>query len=268
MSPRYLQYEAKIAIHLAKIASTEILPHYYGNFKKEEKFDGSPVTEADYKSNLIIQNGLQHFFPNDGIVSEELEDINGDRVWYIDPIDGTKGFINHNDQFAIHIGLAINQKPDLGLVYKPITKEYYLGIKNQGAFRYNPDGSKIPLKVSKEDRPLVLISNKQLLTNCYKLYQALNPDKLLINGGLGLRLMSIANGISDAYVKPYKEYGGSWDICAPQIILEEAGGIMRYLDDTKITYHRQKEIGRRFIAARNRETFDNIAKIVIDQIHQ
>ena len=105
-----LIHELNIAIALAKTASDEIMRIYNQGFDVDYKEDGSEVTIADRKSNEIILEGLVHSFPEDGIISEELEQVDStnDRYWYVDPIDGTSGFVKRRGDFAIHIGLAIH----------------------------------------------------------------------------------------------------------------------------------------------------------------
>jgi len=90
--------ELELAQRLAVEAGNAILPIYYGAMDVMTKADNTPVTNADVLANRIIQDGLQKAFPLDGIVSEELETVEGSRCWYIDPIDGTRGFIEHSDQ--------------------------------------------------------------------------------------------------------------------------------------------------------------------------
>src|SRR3989338_9157416 len=103
---------------------------------------GIPVTETDKAANELIVQGLHNAFPQDGIVSEELPPLEGlegvvNRVWYVDPLDGASGFVYRSDQFAVHIGLAIDEEAVLGVVHKPTTGETYFGIKGQGAYLAN-----------------------------------------------------------------------------------------------------------------------------------
>src|SRR3989344_2257435 len=116
-----LEKELDVAISAARKAGVEIMQIYYEGIKdKRCKGDGSPVTEADILANEIINGELSKAFPKDGIISEELENVEGERIWYVDPIDGTKQFAGRSEQFAVHIGLAIDKKPVVGIVYKLI----------------------------------------------------------------------------------------------------------------------------------------------------
>src|SRR5438094_223594 len=110
-----LQHELEIAIALARLAGKTILRHYAAGFVAEEKFGvdnfSEPVTIADREASRIIVDGLTAAFPDDGILSEEEDDdldlrLSKHRVWIVDPIDGTAGYISHDGDFAVHIGLA------------------------------------------------------------------------------------------------------------------------------------------------------------------
>lgn len=265
-TPRYRQ-ELETAVALAHAASTAILPFYYRGLEQEIKQDGTPVTAADRLANEIIQDGLQKAFPHDGIISEELADISGERQWYVDPIDGTRGFIGHSDQFAIHIGLAEEGKPVLGLVYKPTTGEYYSGSPELGAWRVHPNGSKKPLQVHSDLEGIALIVNTTFLTEEQELLRALQPTKTFVSGSLGLRMMRIAEGIANVYIKQRKESGGTWDLCAPQAIVEAAGASVAKIDGTPMHYHGQRKLNAEIIAASSRELLEYVAGVmrILDQ---
>lgn len=250
------------AVALAHTAREAILLFYYRGLEEELKADGTPVTAADRLANEIIQDGLQKAFPHDGIISEELSDIAGERQWYVDPIDGTKGFIGHSDQFAIHIGLVEEGKPVLGLVYKPTTGEYYCGGPELGAWRVHPDGSKKPLPVNHDLEGIALIVNTTFLLEEQELLRALQPTKTLVSGSLGLRMMRIAEGVANVYIKPRKESGGTWDLCAPQAIVEAASASVAKMDGTPMHYHGQRELGTEIIVASSRELLDYVAGVM------
>jgi len=257
-----LQKEQQLALALAREASAAILPLYYSGVDVEDKEDGSPVTIADKRSNQIILDGIQKAFPNDGIVSEELDTISGKRFWYVDPIDGTKGFIGHSDQFAIHIALAEKgDTPMLGLVYKPTTGEYYITARGEGAYRVNPDGSKTQLQVAGDREGLRIVTNMTFTLKQRTLVDILQADKLYMGGGLGLRAMRVAEGLADIYIKD-SDNGGTWDTAAPQAIIEEAGGIVMRLDGSPVIYSGQRGPSERMVFSKNRDLGLYVADIV------
>ena len=105
--------ELRVAIELARTAGAAILEHYEGPLKIEQKAsydDVEPVTQADRIANELIVTGLKREFPGDGILAEESVDtkrrLEKSRVWMVDPLDGTNGFIDGNGDFAVQIGLA------------------------------------------------------------------------------------------------------------------------------------------------------------------
>ena len=115
--------EIKVAHYLAREAGKVIMQIYSTDFSVHMKGKGDPVTEADKRANDLIVNGLQKEFPNDGIVAEESPRDTAQqgkaRVWYVDPLDGTKEFISKNGEFSVMIGLAIDGSSSLGVVYRP-----------------------------------------------------------------------------------------------------------------------------------------------------
>jgi len=267
MTQNQFERELEISLRLAETASTRIMKHYYGTYQAHDKSDGTPVTNADVESNQIIVEGLRKSFPLDGIVSEELADVpnNSGRVWYIDPIDGTKGFIGHSDQFAVHIGLAQENRPVLGIVYKPTTKEYYFGVENQGAYRVHPDGSRIKLEVSTRPGIELITATNLLLSHFgHQLICALEPQKNLVSGSEGLRMMRLAEGVANLHIPTGAYEMNTWDLCAPQIIAEEAGAVVKYLNGNSVEYHGQRKLEKYFVAAAN----DSLYKHVVGEIRR
>src|SRR3989338_6114470 len=246
--------ELRTAICLAEQAAVEVTRFYYGTVEQRLKDDGTPVTQADVRANEIIQQGLHRAFPRDGIVSEELEDIVGERTWYIDPIDGTRGFIERSDQFAIHIGLAVEHVPVLGIVYKPTTGEYYWGIKGEGARRVSPHGHEKGMVVTSDYdlKALKLIVDKDFLTQNpgAAFIKHVNPERTSVSGSEGLRVMRVVENTADLHLTNKNNSCSTWDLCAPQAIVEAAGGYVSYLDESSIQYTGQRKLGKYFVIAK------------------
>ena len=119
-----------------------ILNIYDTEFKIDEK-DSTPLTEADLQSHNIIVSGLKSITPDIPIISEEekLESFSSEkaeRYWLIDPLDGTREFINKNGEFTVNIALIENNMPVLGVVHVPVKSETYIGCKNYGAKKLMP----------------------------------------------------------------------------------------------------------------------------------
>ena len=122
--------ELEIAIEAARKASTIILEIYNSReLGVEIKDDNSPVTRADKAADKIIREHLAKHFPNYALLTEESSDdlsrLNNDYVFIVDPIDGTKEYVAHSDEFTVNIGLAYKHKPVMGVILIPVTGELY-----------------------------------------------------------------------------------------------------------------------------------------------
>jgi 3'(2'), 5'-bisphosphate nucleotidase len=190
-----------------------------------------PVTAADKAVNAFLVGALGQAFPDDGILAEESKDdlsrLQHDRIWCIDPLDGTKEFIARNGEFSIMVGLAIAGRATLGVVYQPILDFMYSGIRDQGAWLSTTAG-RSPLVVSKIENPaemrlVVSRSHRNPITDSIK--ASLGVSRERVSGSVGLKCGLIARAESDLYLHPapgHKE----WDLCAPEAILVGAGGKM------------------------------------------
>src|ERR1700704_5877682 len=144
--PQIYDRELRIALELAREAGAAILKFYEGPLDIQQKSDAhdyEPVTQADKVANEIIVDRLRQEFPGDGILAEESIDtshrLDKSRVWMIDPLDGTTGFIEGNGDFAVQIGLTENGKSVLGVVYLPLTGVFYRAVRGSGAWIERPD---------------------------------------------------------------------------------------------------------------------------------
>ena len=195
-----------------------------------EKAGGEPVTDADLAANDLVVTRLATLFPQDAILSEELPD-NGDRrhadrVWMIDPIDGTRDFIRGEPGFAVMIGLCQGGIPIMGVVSQPATGITWLGARGIGAWRITTPVVREPIAVSTIGDPANarLVSSKSRRNGYYSQFcsELGITDELLV-GSVGIKMGLIADGSRDLYVYPGTQTK-LWDTCAPQAILEAAGG--------------------------------------------
>src|SRR5882757_10030522 len=154
--------EIQIATELARAAGAVLLEHYYSPFLVEQKVNAQneleEVTAADREANELIVSRLQKEFPDDGILAEESVDsehrLDKDRVWLIDPMDGTKNFINRDGDFAVQIGLAVGGESVLGVVYQPVRAVLYRAALNRGAWMERGNKPPARMKVSKQTEPV------------------------------------------------------------------------------------------------------------------
>lgn len=225
--------ELAVSIELARDVGEVILKHYETPLTIEHKIHkdnfAEPVTEADRIANDLIVSALRGEFPDDGILAEESEDdasrLDKNRVWIIDPIDGTSGFIDGTGDFAVQIGLAEEGKSILGVVYQPIQRTIYYAAKGKGAW-IESSGQKKQTLVS----DLSILSEMRLAASrshyssrMNRVVQALNVKEEIRSGSVGLKVGLIVSRECDIYVH-LSPRTKEWDICAPEIILREAGG--------------------------------------------
>jgi len=230
-----LETELEAAIGLARTASETILDHYSREIFAEQKLGVDeyfePVTAADREASRIIVDGLKTAFPQDAILSEEETDnpserLSKKRVWIIDPIDGTAGFVKKDGDFSVQIGLAENGEPVLGVVLLPFHRTLYYAVKGEGAFA-TFDGS-MPKALRASDRAAfdemtLAFSRNHPSKGITAIIAAFRFADAIQRGSIGLKIGLISEKKADIYVhlSPRTKL---WDTCAPQVILEEAGG--------------------------------------------
>jgi 3'(2'), 5'-bisphosphate nucleotidase len=258
MEIKNYQRELIIAKDIALRTWQLIAPFYDQGVEVENKVDGTPVTKADKLANNYILERISKEFPLDSIVSEENQSIlNGERTWYVDPIDGTRGFIKRNGQFAIHIGFCENDEPLLRVVYAPILGDMYYGLVGQGAWRENQRGI-LELKVKKSNKieQIASTNGDKPKKDLISIFNYLGVKAYHNIGSEGLRLMKIAEGIADVRITEDPNKINTWDVCAPHAIIRAYGGFLKYLDGTELLYPKQREIGRRYVAANSERLVD------------
>ncbi len=242
-----LSQELTITIDLARKAGNAIMEFYDSDFLVEEKTTKDnftePVTIADKTSSKIIVEGLAKAFPEDGILSEEEIDtdarLSKKRLWLIDPMDGTKGFVQKNGDFAVQIGLAEDGEIILGVVYLPFSNQLYFASKDNGSFLVENDETPKRLQVSgKTDfsQMILGVSRDHRSPRMSSVLKHFGITKEVERGSVGLKVGLIAEQICDLYVhlSPWTKH---WDTAAPEIIVREAGGELTDLFGEKILYN-------------------------------
>ena len=231
--------EIQVIKKLAYEASKLILAVDRSDFLVTEKEKQmGPVTEADLASDRVIVSGLKDAFPEDAIVSEEsgVKDTvkRNRRVWFVDPLDGTKEFVKRNGEFSIHIGLAVEGVAVLGLVYVPVTGECAYGGKAVGAYYEKDSSAAKPLICSANTDGTRILISSHYCGKCYgEIKGLLAPEKEIKRGSVGGKVLKICLGEAD-----YLFYGENqirvWDLCAPMALIEGAGGMATDFSGKKI----------------------------------
>lgn len=214
-------------VFLAKQAGKKILSYYHSEFKVDYKADNSPVTVADIAAHDFICQALNHLTPKIPILSEELKTVSfaeRQRYWLIDPLDGTKEFLEKNGEFTINIALIEKNTPILGVVYAPVFDFCYFAENDYGAFKQVAEQAPTHLLASswKKNSPITMIISRRhgvvSLQDFFRQFSALN----LIRCGSALKFCWVAEGFADLY--PRLSPTCEWDTAAGQCILKEAGG--------------------------------------------
>jgi len=234
-SPSYLDTAKKLALK----ASQVVLDLFRQTISKSKKEDNSWVTEADLRSDEILREGLQKSFPDHSLITEEngiSGAKNSDWVWLIDPLDGTKAYEKGIEGFSVMVGLLKSGIPYLGVVVDPLKDFIYEAVKGGGAF-LTYKGKKSRLHVSERQEfskmPLVIspgFPQEKLKPIQEKLQSPLVPP---INS-VGIKVGLLVRQVADIYINHHSVH--YWDTCAPQIILEEAGGVFTKINGDPLTY--------------------------------
>jgi 3'(2'), 5'-bisphosphate nucleotidase len=252
--------ELRIAIDLARNAGAAILEFYNRPIEVLQKFDHDalePVTLADRTANELIVNGLHQHFPDDGVLAEESEDtarrLGKQRVWMVDPLDGTNGFIDGNGDFAVQIGLAVDGLAVLGVVYQPLTDLLYRAVRGQGSWIESASGDLKAAHVSEHTtlaQMRLAASRSHRSPRMDQVVRALGVKHEVQRGSVGIKVGLIIEQQCDLYVH-LSPRTKQWDTCAPQIILTEAGGRMSDLFGNPITYNGAEIQNRNGLVATN-----------------
>ena len=207
----------------------------------EKKEDGSPLTEADLISHKILVEGLNSLGLNFSILSEEdkpKHKLDDETFWLIDPLDGTKEFLDKNGDFTVNVALIEKGSPLLGIVSAPAKGELFKGILGVGAYKTNDDGqTEIKTKTLNKELITITVSrshqtekDKQVLNSISKNFNEIE----IIEAGSSLKLCRVAEGLADIYCRMGPTY--QWDIAAGQAVAEAAGGALKTLDGKDFFY--------------------------------
>ena len=253
--------ELEVVTELAREAGAILLRHYHSPFLVEQKVNANKeleeVTAADRESNDLIVRRLAAEFPDDGILAEESADterrLDKDRVWMIDPMDGTKNFIRRDGDFAVQIGLAVNGESVAGVVYQPVRDVLYRAARGAGSWIEAPEKSAARMSVSNVVAPhqMVLASSRshrsprmELVVNRFGFKDEVR------RGSVGVKIGLITERLADLYLH-MSPGTKQWDTCAPEIILIEAGGRLTDLFGQPLRYNGVRVDNRNGIVATN-----------------
>ena len=230
-------------VSIAEETAVGICQIYRRDFKVNYKEDRSPLTEADLFAHETIKKGLIKITPELPLLSEEsTDDISFARrstwetYWLVDPLDGTREFVNRRDDFTINIALIHCHRPILGVVYVPVMQVCYMATLGGGARKLTASGDKHRIKVrdSANGSPVIAVSVSHTGATTEKFLSKIG-NYSLVRGGSLLKCCLIAEGKVDFYPRFGKT--GEWDTAAGQCILEEAGGALTDFSGEPLRYN-------------------------------
>ena len=244
---------------VAKDAGSVIMDIYNRDVEVEFKNDRSPLTEADKKSNELIIQSLELFYPNIPIISEENSEISYSQrsswgeFWLIDPLDGTKEFIKKNGEFTVNIALIRDGFPVLGVVYLPVDEILYCAEKGSGAFKEVRSGnlSKIfnGVHYDELERIKVVASRSHITDEVKEFVEGLKNEGKeveMISVGSSLKLCLVAEGSANIYPRfgPTME----WDTGAAQAVVMESGReVLNFETNELLNYNKKSLVNPWFI---------------------
>ena len=242
----------KVMCAVARDAGAAIL-QVYGDedFGVQTKSDDSPLTRADLAAHNIIVEGLQKRAPGIPVLSEESDAISfaerssWDQYFLVDPLDGTKEFINRNGEFTVNIALIEKGVPMRGVVFVPVKDVMYTGDQHEGIATVTREGETGFIQVRKLDRAsLTVVASRrhggEALEACLSVLRENFSSIDTTNMGSSLKLCLIAEGEADLY--PRLAPTSEWDTAAAQAVVEAAGGKVVDVELQELRYNTKDNI--------------------------
>ncbi len=224
--------EVETLLRIVAEASAVVLEVYGKPFAVEYKAPLDPVTEADRAANELICKRLADAFPGAAIVAEEsapeayAEFRKAERIFFVDPVDGTAEFVQRNGEFVVMIGVVEGDRAVAGVIQAPATGKAWVGHVGHGAFAILPGGAREPLAVSKTSKlseARLVASRSHRTPALERTLESLRVRRVDAQGSAGLKGARVAEGTADAYVAP-RYAGKRWDVCPTDALVVAAGG--------------------------------------------
>ncbi len=238
---------------LAKRAGKEIMKIYETDFAVEAKADESPVTLADQIAEELIIRGIRErltsaypIIGEEAFAAGKAPEIGSGPFWLVDALDGTKSFIQKNHEFTVNIALIETGKPVLGVVHAPALGDSYWGSRSGAFAEHAGEGTRtIKCRLPAEDGQVVVASRNHRSPELEEYIVGLHV-KSSASAGSSLKFCLVATGAADIYPRLGRTM--EWDIAAGHAVLAAAGGSVRKIDDTAMTYGKPGFENPHFIA--------------------
>ncbi len=235
------QPELAVALEAAREAGQILLRHYEGGTEQWEKSEGNPVTLADLEADEAIGARLRAAFPDDGLLSEETVDdpsrLERERVWIVDPMDGTKEFTRRIPEFGVSIALTVRGEPVVGVILNPVAHTAVWSSQGDGTFR---DGERVRVSpVARLSDAVVIASRTEISRDRFAPYEGWFKE-LRPMGSIAWKLACIASNDGDLNVSVAPK--NEWDVCAGDALVREAGGIYAAFDGSRRVYNQAQTL--------------------------
>ena len=229
-------------VALSRLAGDAILEIYKQDFVVEQKSDNSPLTQADLASHRLICDAIAEIDPRTPVLSEESTEIpfsqrsQWSEYWLVDPLDGTREFVNRNGEFTVNIALIIGHQPVMGVVHVPVSGVSYFGGVGLGAFKMvgEKDAERISTRQPAAEPMVVVGSRSHANPNLERRLESLGPYEM-VSMGSSLKFCLVAEGKADFY--PRLGPTSEWDTAAAQAVVEASGGRVTTLDGRALPYN-------------------------------
>jgi 3'(2'), 5'-bisphosphate nucleotidase len=229
---------------IAADAGRAILEVYHGEFAVTHKADRSPLTEADLASHRVIRDALARLTPDIPLLSEESSEVEfhirsqWPEYWLVDPLDGTREFVNRNGEFTVNIALVRGHEPVLGVVHVPVSGVTYTGVVGGAATRQLPGAAAKPILVQIPcANPVRVVGSRSHANPALARYLEPLGDYELVSMGSSLKFCLLAEGKADFY--PRLGPTSEWDTAAAHAVVLAAGGRIVTLEGRPLQYNRK-----------------------------
>lgn len=228
--------EMSFATDLALTAGTIVTEQFGQHTETDWKQDNTPVTQADIDINELVIREVQDRFPDHGVLGEEVSyEPNRERIWVVDPIDGTQPYSLGVPISTFCISLVVNNEPVIGVIYDPFMKRMYKGVKGEGSYM---NSERLNVAPADELNQNYVVMSSRMGGKFISTGQAL--DRIVEAGGKVFNFRSIAYGCmlvaTGGAIAAIAGYLKPWDAAATIVILEEAGATITDLTGAPVTY--------------------------------
>ncbi len=261
-----MEKELELALRIAQKAGEIVMKYYRRDLSVDWKGYNDPVTAADREANEFLVREIRSAFPDDGILAEESADdlsrLDKERVWIVDPLDGTRDFMDGVPQFAVMVGLAVNGRPALGVVNQVAAERIFYAVVGGEAKMLTPEGTRA-LHVSRRrdlSEMTIAVSRSHRPPLVEVVEERLGIRREIASGSVGVKVGLLALGEVDVYVHPGRGVK-EWDTCAPEAVLMAAGGRMTDCFGRTLAYNQRDVHRRQGIVATNGLIHDRVVEV-------